>query len=110
MRSPSTRSLVHNLRQALDETLGHSFLRFLSPTHSNCFLSPSTSLRFSPPEFHKTSFKAILGVSISANNSLPPNFHSLNCIVAYTTANFFSLLVSVLIGDSNAIILGRIQS
>lgn len=73
--------------EPLDETLGHSFCyvrssaRFLSPTHSDRFLSPeSTSLRFSPthesvlrtrPDFRETAFKAISGASVSANSSVP---------------------------------------
>lgn len=71
--------------EPLDETLGHSFCyvrssaRFISPTHSDRFLSPSTSLRFSPthdhratrPEFHETGFKSISGAAVSANSSVP---------------------------------------
>ncbi|KAG4930519.1 hypothetical protein JHK82_047595 [Glycine max] len=73
--------VIFTATDPLDETLGHSFCyvrssaRFLSPTR---FLSPSTSLRFSPtheprtrPEFHETGFKAISGASVSANSSLP---------------------------------------
>ncbi|KAK9266859.1 hypothetical protein L1049_027118 [Liquidambar formosana] len=71
----------------LDETLGHSFCyvrssaRFLSPTPSDRFLSPSHSLRLSPshelaaprsrPSVPETCFKAISGASVSANTSTP---------------------------------------
>ncbi|TKY55554.1 phosphatase 2C 29 [Spatholobus suberectus] len=73
--------VIFTATEPLDETLGHSFCYvrssagFLSPAHSDRFLSPSTSLRFSPtharPEFHETGFKAISGASVSANSSLP---------------------------------------
>ncbi|XP_074329148.1 protein phosphatase 2C 29-like [Apium graveolens] len=63
-----------------DETLGHSFCyvrsstRFLSPTPSDHFISPSQSLRFSPsrdPTRPEPGFKAISGASVSANTSTP---------------------------------------
>lgn len=78
--------VVFAASEPLDETLGHSFCyvrssaRFLSPTQSDRFESPSHSLRFSPshepvgrpragpPE---TGFKAISGASVSANTSTP---------------------------------------
>ncbi|KAK7401195.1 hypothetical protein VNO78_12516 [Psophocarpus tetragonolobus] len=66
--------LIFIANKPLDETLGHFFARFLSLTHSNYFLNPSTSLRFSPPKFQETGFKAISGGSISTNNSLQQTF------------------------------------
>ncbi|CAN0842967.1 Protein phosphatase 2C 29 [Linum grandiflorum] len=77
--------LIFTPSDALDETLGHSFVyvrssnRFLSPTHSDRFVSPSTSLRFSPtrsesarpPEPTATAFRTISGASVSANTSTP---------------------------------------
>ncbi|KAK7376389.1 hypothetical protein VNO78_34673 [Psophocarpus tetragonolobus] len=103
--------LIFTTNEPLDETRGHSSSCFLSPIHSNHFLNPFTSLRFSPPKFHEIGFKAIFRASVSANRALSlPNFHSLNCIIAYIITTLFSFLVSALIGDSNAIILGRVQS
>ncbi|KAK9067989.1 hypothetical protein SSX86_012100 [Deinandra increscens subsp. villosa] len=82
--------LIFAAAEPLDETLGHSFCyvrsssRFLSPTSSNRFVvSPSQSLRFSPPHESsstrsrqpsgaaETGFKAISGASVSANTSTP---------------------------------------
>lgn len=68
--------------EPLDDTLGHSFCylrssaRFLSPTASDLFVSPSHSLRFddtvprtrSGPEI---GFKAISGAAVSANTATP---------------------------------------
>lgn len=77
-------AVVFTAEQPLDETLGHSFCyvrssaRFLSPTSSDHFLSPSHSLRFddrsdparrtAPPE---SGFRTISGASVSANTSTP---------------------------------------
>jgi len=94
-----------SVAEPLDETLGHSFCYvrssacFLSSTHSYHFLSPSTSLRFSPtheprtrPESHETDFKAIFGASVSPNNSLPTTLihfdeDKLDCVPATTKGN-----------------------
>ncbi|KAF5199107.1 phosphatase 2C [Thalictrum thalictroides] len=82
------KDLVFTGTEALDETLGHSFVyvrssaRFLSPSHSDR-LSPSQSLRLSPSHetttnttktrsgFVETAFKSISGASVSANTSTP---------------------------------------
>ncbi|CAO2819553.1 unnamed protein product [Amaranthus hypochondriacus] len=65
--------------QPLDETLGHSFCyvrssaRFLSPTSSDHFLSPSHSFRFDDRSdlTRSTGFRTISGASVSANTSTP---------------------------------------
>ncbi|KMT11702.1 hypothetical protein BVRB_5g106390 [Beta vulgaris subsp. vulgaris] len=80
-------SVVFTAEQPLDETLGHSFCyvrssaRFLSPTSSDHFLSPSHSLRFDdrsdltrPPVqtgLPETGFRTISGAYVSANTSTP---------------------------------------
>ncbi|CAM8998146.1 unnamed protein product [Rhodiola kirilowii] len=87
-------SILHQLpdvlfasSEPLDETLGHSFCyvrssaRFLSPTPSDRYLSPTHSLRLSPrhddssnnsrTSLPETGFRAILGASVSANSVTP---------------------------------------
>ncbi|KAJ9135096.1 hypothetical protein P3X46_032315 [Hevea brasiliensis] len=79
--------LIFTASEPLDETLGHSFCyvrssnRFISPTPSDRYVSPSHSLRFSPsragtasdtrPGLPETGFKSISGASVSANASTP---------------------------------------
>ncbi|XP_052210130.1 protein phosphatase 2C 29-like isoform X2 [Diospyros lotus] len=80
--------VIFTASEPLDETLGHSFCyvrssaRFLSPTPSDRFVSPTHSLRLSPSHeppgkarvgggFPETGFKAISGASVSANTSTP---------------------------------------
>ncbi|KAI3689581.1 hypothetical protein L2E82_47542 [Cichorium intybus] len=88
-RRSESPELIFTANDPLDETLGHSFCyvrssaRFLSPTHSDHFVSPSQSLRFSPSHessstrsrhpygVSETGFKAISGASVSANTSTP---------------------------------------
>ncbi|KAL9681744.1 hypothetical protein QQ045_013532 [Rhodiola kirilowii] len=73
--------------ELLDETLGYLFCyvrssaRFLFPTPSDRYLSPTHSLCFSPPHHDgstksrtglpKTGFRAILGASVSGNSFTP---------------------------------------
>ncbi|KAL7595281.1 protein phosphatase 2C 29 [Lactuca sativa] len=88
-RRTESPELIFTATDPLDETLGHSFCyvrssaRFLSPSHSDHFVSPSQSLRFSPSHessstrsrqpygVSETGFKAISGASVSANTSTP---------------------------------------